>query len=113
MMAAILVVGTVLVLVIAIAASLAETRRREAALADIASRLGGASDTTTASGTSHGVRVAFRYATRGSGKSSQPWTEIDAELPSKYPLAIYVRRHGRSDWSQIQRGEMIDVIVGD
>lgn len=57
--------------------------------------------------------VEYRFATRGSGKSTTYWTEIDAEVPPQYPLRLFVRKHGWADQGKIDRGEMIDVIVGD
>jgi hypothetical protein len=57
--------------------------------------------------------VEYRLTTRGSGKSTTYWTEIDAEIPARYPLRMFVRKHGWLDQGKIDRGEMVDVIVGD
>jgi len=59
------------------------------------------------------AKVEFRFTTRGSGKSTTYWTEIDAEIPAKYPLRLFIRKHGWLDQGKIDRGEMVDVIVGD
>ena len=67
----------------------------------------------TASGKKLGPRVVLTYAMRGSGSSAQAWTEIAVDLPRGCPLAIHVRRHGWRDQRKIERGEMIDVQVGD
>jgi hypothetical protein len=60
-----------------------------------------------------GQHVTFWRARRPVGKSSVPWTEIDVEIPRVYPLAIYVRRQRTGDRVAIERGETIDVEVGD
>jgi hypothetical protein len=60
-----------------------------------------------------GQHVTFWRARRPVGKSSVPWTEIDIEIPRVYPLAIYVRRQRAGDRTAIDRGETIDVEVGD
>jgi hypothetical protein len=60
-----------------------------------------------------GQHVTFWRARRPVGKSSVPWTEIDIEIPRVYPLAVYVRRQRAGDRAAIERGETIDVEVGD
>ena len=78
-------------------------------------KLGGGKDVEkrVAWGEIGGAQIGFRMTTRGSGKSTTYWTEVDAELPAKYPLRLFVRRHGWRDQTKIDRGEMVDVIVGD
>jgi hypothetical protein len=101
------------ILVAAIGSGVRGGAKRRDALGELAARLSGTSESNTATGTCRGVKVTYRFETRGSGSNSESWTEIDAEVSAKYPLAIHVRRHGRSDWSRIERGEMVDVIIGD
>ncbi|MEO9155022.1 MAG: hypothetical protein ABI591_05430 [Kofleriaceae bacterium] len=60
-----------------------------------------------------GDRVKFWRVRRPIGKSSVPWTEIDVEIPRVYPLAIYVRRQRGGDRAAVERGEAIDVEIGD
>ena len=97
----------------AIAAGGRQAEQRKTALGQIADHLRGSHDGSSASGESHGVAVTFRYATRGSGSSSESWTEIDAEVPRAYPLSIHVRRHAWRDRARIASGEMIDIQLGD
>lgn len=60
-----------------------------------------------------GATISFRMTSRGAGKHKTFWTEVDAEIPEKYPLLLLVRKHGFFDQGKIDRGEMVDVIVGD
>jgi hypothetical protein len=62
---------------------------------------------------SSGNRVTFSRTRRAYGKSSVPWTEIDVEIPRVYPLAMFVRKQRHSDEAPIERGETIDVVLGD
>jgi hypothetical protein len=64
-------------------------------------------------GTFGGVDTTVHYATRGSGNSTTRWTYVDCRLPAGYPLALHVRRHRWLDRGKVERGEMIDVVVGD
>jgi hypothetical protein len=98
---------------IALALSHASAERRRGTLARIAEGLvEGACQPATATGVCRDLEVSYTFVTRGSGSTSETWTEIAAAIPAKYPLSIHVRRHGRSDWARIERGEMVDVIVG-
>jgi hypothetical protein len=78
-------------------------------------KLGGGKDLEkrTAWGQIGGADIWFRMTTRGSGKSTTYWTEVDAEIPSKYPLRLFIRKHGWGDSGKVERGDMVDVIVGD
>ncbi|MBA3502073.1 MAG: hypothetical protein H0T65_17045 [Deltaproteobacteria bacterium] len=78
-------------------------------------KLGGGKDVEQrlAWGDVGGAKIWFRMTTRGSGKSTTYWTEVDAEIPEKYPLLLLVRKHGWLDKGKIERGEMVDVVVGD
>jgi hypothetical protein len=99
---------------IVIALVKAQTARRNSAIARIAMHLeGDMHDGAEVRGTHRGVRMTYRFATRGSGSSSESWTEVEADVPAAYPLAIHVRRHGWGDRTNIERGNMIDVEVGD
>src|SRR5882724_9075662 len=109
---AFLVVGVLSV--VAIGLALSTTQRRRGAISDIAIAIGGRADRASVTGARHGVAVELRFTTRsGPDSSSESWTEIDAELPAKYPLAIYVRRHGWRDRAKIERGKMVDLELGD
>lgn len=88
-------------------------QRRDTALGQIAAHLGGESQGGSAFGKIDGVPIVVRFGTRGSGSDTQPWTEIDVEVPRAYPLAIYIRRHAWLDQGRIERGDMIDVQLGD
>jgi hypothetical protein len=88
-------------------------RRVNARLAQIASQLGGQAGSNAAVGRHGGVPVTYRFASRGAGSTSESWTEIDVDVPQAYPLELHLRRHLRSDFPQIERGEMIDVQLGD
>jgi hypothetical protein len=78
-------------------------------------KLGGGKDVEKriAWGEIGGAQIWFRMTTRGSGKSTTYWTEVDAEIPEKYPLRLFVRKHGWGDQGKIERGDMVDVVVGD
>ena len=96
------------------AGTVAEYRRpRHLELDQIAEHVGGAAERNQVSGRCHGVAVTFRFASRGSGSDAQRWTEIEADLPASYPLAIHVRRREPSDGPRIARGALIDVALGD
>lgn len=112
MLGSLVVVGT-LVIILVVHARARATRTE--ALSIAAAILGGEYSVPdgAAWGTKLGPRVELKYTTRGSGSSSESWTEIAVDLPPGYPLAVFVRRHGLGDRSQVARGEMVDVEVGD
>jgi hypothetical protein len=98
------------------AANASQAKRVEISLSSIAAKLeNGAYDLEKrlAYGEVGGANVWFRYVVRGSGKHKQSWTEVEAEIPAQYPLRLFVRKHGFFDQSKIDRGDMVDVIVGD
>jgi hypothetical protein len=89
-------------------------QRNRRRLQQLSARLDGEPDTKSSFLIARGgQRVKFWRARRPVGKTSVPWTEIDVEIPRVYPLAMYVRRQRRSDAGPIERGETIDVEVGD
>lgn len=100
---------------LAIWAVMRGNQRRRTALEAIASKLSGAADVkhANASGTLAGIPITLRYTTRGSGSNSESWTEIDAQPPAGYPLSLTLRAHGWFDGGKIERGDLVDVIVGD
>lgn len=112
-MIAFALIVTVGVIVIAIAATSAASSKRKGVLERVAAELGGTSTSNGLRGAIDGVAVSLDYETRGSGSSSESWTYFGAALPGGYPLALAIDRHGWFDRGKIERGEMIDVIVGD
>lgn len=102
------------VLVIAAIAARASSARKKSNLAQIGALLGGGHDGSgSAWGSALGAPATLRFVTRGSGSNSETWTEIDVELPARYPLALQVRHHGWFDQGKIARGEMVDITFGD
>ena len=92
-------------------ANRASTTDRLLALAKV---LGGhVTSTNEVTGLCEGVPLTYRFVTRGAGSNSEQWTEVRAAIPDAYPLAIYMRRQGWLDRGKIERGELIDVEVGD
>ncbi|MEO8704974.1 MAG: hypothetical protein ABI867_33285, partial [Kofleriaceae bacterium] len=61
----------------------------------------------------HGASAELWFVTHGSGSSAESWTEIDVVLPKLYPLAMHVRRHEWLDTGSIERGMMVDVVLGE
>src|SRR5258705_6304833 len=68
------------IIILAIGSSARGGVKRRDVLAELATRLSGTSESNTVTGTCRGVRVQYRLETRGSGSSSESWTEIDAEV---------------------------------
>lgn len=100
--------------VAAVAISSLSKKNKSDKLDSIAALLGGGSDKKGyAWGDALGAMAHLRFVTRGSGSSSESWTEIDVDLPAKYPFEMLIRRHGWFDRGKIERGTMIDVEVGD
>lgn len=87
--------------------------RRRTMLARVSERLGGEHDATSAAwGSALGPYATFSFVKRRN-RSSKLWTEIDVELPGRYPLTLHVRRHNLFDKLAIERGNMVDIEVGD
>jgi hypothetical protein len=112
-----LVISLVLVLAFVVMTIVFAERNQRAKLQQdvlaIANELGGQISGQSVYATVDGVETVFRLAVRGSGKSAQRWTEVEVEVPAKYPLTLLVRRHEWRDGGKIERGEMVDVELGD
>jgi hypothetical protein len=95
-----------------------ENRQREnrhTSLAEIGKILGGGHDPKgSAWGSALGAPTMLRFTSRCDGSDSDPesWTEIDVDLPPA-PFLLKLRRHDRPDRQEIDRGTMVDVVVGD
>jgi hypothetical protein len=102
------------VVVVGIAAlTRSQRKKRQTVLERIGHMLGGGTDAScTAWGPVLGITTTYRFTTRGSSSTSENWTEIEVDLPP-YPLSFNIRRHGWLDRGRIERGTMVDVIVGD
>lgn len=110
------ILGIVVCVIWIFAAGASQAKRVIEVLAAVASKLDrGRHDTKQriATGEVDGVDVAFRYVVRGSGKHAQQWTEIEVAVPPQYPLRLFIRKHGWLDSGKIERGDMVDVVVGD
>jgi hypothetical protein len=106
----------ILVTIVVVAVAIARNRaKRRDALQMVVELLGGQalSDDVSVSGSFEHVATAVRFGTRGSGKSAQSWTYVDCQLPAGYPLSLHLRRHRWLDDGKIERGEMVDVQIGD
>jgi hypothetical protein len=99
---------------VALVVSRVSNSRKKARLAELGTLLGGGHDErSSAWGSALGAPARLRFVTRGSGRTSESWTEIDVELPAHYPFALHIRHHGWFDQGKIERGEMVDITVGD
>lgn len=112
------VITVLFVVGLLIAAGIGNTKQKEklrVTFATLGNKLAGGHDagTRTAWGEIGGAKVTFRFVVRGSGKHAQSWTEIEAEIPRRYPFRLFIRKHGWRDHGQIERGEMVDIQVGD
>lgn len=110
--------GVLLLVGIFVAAAISSSRQKEKTeklLRWLGENLHGGHDTKVklAWGEVGGAKIWYRLTTRGSGKSTTYWTEVDVEVPSQYPLRFFLRKHGWLDQGKIERGEMVDVIVGE
>lgn len=86
--------------------------RERQRLAAIGELLGGGSSFSSAWGSALGVRATLRWRRRDRDRR-QPWTEITAELPAKLPFVMALRPQGWLDRRSIDRGKLVDVVVGD
>jgi hypothetical protein len=91
--------GTFAVIVWGSAAAAEAVERRRDVLTELAGKLGGVSTGASVLGRVRERRVSVRYTTRGEGSWSEAWTQVDAELPSTFPLELIVaaRRGFASD----------------
>lgn len=109
-----IVVAMFIVGAVVLAAGAVSKDKRTTQLKAIGGLLGGGQDGKGhAWGDAFGIMADLRFVTRGSGSSSETWTEIDVELPSRYPFSLLLRRQGWLDARKIEKGEMVDVEVGD
>jgi len=68
--------------------------------------------TGTATCVARGFKVVFRFATRGSGSSSEPWTEADVEVATA-PLTLHLVPETRRMKRNVERGLAVDVQLGE
>lgn len=112
-MSAALVLGFVLLALFAISRGIGQRAARRSFLAELAAELGGSASTNGLQCTYRGVATRFAFETRGSGSHSESWTYVECALPAGYPFTLHVDRHGFFDAGKIERGTMVDVVVGD
>lgn len=86
-----------------------QERQRLAAIGEL---LGGGSNFSSAWGSALGVRATLRWQ-RKDRDNRQPWTEITAELPANLPFVMALRPQGWLERRSIDRGKLVDVVVGD
>lgn len=89
--------------------------RMRASLTAVSSLLGGGHDLGgfVAWGDALGAPVTFAFVSRPAGAGTERWTEIEVKLPARYPLVLRLRRHAPHDRERVERGELIDVDLGD
>lgn len=107
-------IAFVILIAIAIVAFAAyQGRGRRNVLAELARAMGGQATSNSAAGTYARVATRLAFESRGTGSTSENWTYVDCALPPGYPFTLHLERHGWFDAGKIERGEMIDVVVGD
>jgi len=79
----------------------------------IAAALGGMVEGSSVVASRDGVELRVTRATRGSGKSKEHWSYVDAPLPPGESLTLNVVTHGLFERGAIARGTMIDLTTGD
>ncbi len=99
--------------VIGLSLLLLERSGRTSLLKRISARLGGEHDATGAWGDALGPYVTLSFVQRRGGRRPPRWTEIDVELPRRYPLFLNIRRHSSRDKGANARGSMVDLEIGD
>jgi hypothetical protein len=110
----IVVIAGGLVAVVIAWANISSRRLMNDRLLALAKTLGGhLTSGNSVAGTYRHIQVNYRFVSRGSGSSTEQWTEVRAQLPDAYPLAIYIRRQGWLDRGRIERGEVVDVELSD
>ena len=88
-------------------------RRLDGRLLRIADALYGELRGLTAVGRRRGHSVLYRFEHGSFGRSTEPWTEVIVALPRRYPLELHLRRQTPRDQARIERGDLIDVEIGD
>ncbi|MEP6861324.1 MAG: hypothetical protein ABJE66_11920 [Deltaproteobacteria bacterium] len=103
-----------LVAVVVAWSNIASRRVMNDRLFELAKSLGGhLSSGNSVAGTYRHIQVNYRFVTRGSGSNAEQWTEVRAQLPGAYPLAIFIRRQAWLDRGRIERGQVVDVELSD
>lgn len=104
---------SILAVVFGLGMMLFDRSRHRTMLERVSERLGGEHDATSAAwGSALGAYATLSFVKR-SNLSSKLWTEIDVELPGRYPLTLNIRRHNVFDKIAVERGNMVDIEVGD
>jgi hypothetical protein len=82
-------------------------------LEQIARDLDGMTQGSSVVGRRHGVDVLLSLTTRGDSSNTQPWTEVRADLPAKYPLELHVVHQDQGHERDVRDGMMVDITVGN
>ncbi len=82
-------------------------------LSALAAALGGSASGATAFGARCGTPVRVELVTRGTGRTAEEWTVLEAVLPAGYPLALHIRRHHWLGVTRVARGGVVDLPLGD
>lgn len=98
-------VGMVAVVLLYAGLRVAEKRRHRLGAAAYALGAMYIVDSGTIRGVLHGFGYDYKFATRGSGSSSESWTELEVALAPGYPFALRFEDHKHHD-------EVVDVRVG-
>lgn len=69
-------------------------------------------DTGIARATVRGLPVRFHFTTRGSGSSSESWTEVEVDVPHE-PVVLSLRLQTKRDWILVRDGLAIDIQLGN
>ncbi|MCB9559685.1 MAG: hypothetical protein H6708_04695 [Kofleriaceae bacterium] len=112
-MIAVVVIAAVTIVIAAVASAHASQERRKGSLEQLSAWLHGLVEGNAVTGTLDGVKVRLAYESRGSGTAEESWTYVEAPLPPAYPLTLHVEAHRMFDRGKIERGEMVDIVVGD
>ena len=64
-------------------------------------------------GRSRGMPTTFRFVTRGSGSSSEPWTEVEVTVPAATMFEMELRPQTPAETRRVATGRAIDVELGD
>ena len=69
-------------------------------------------DTGVARATVRGLPLRFHFTSRGSGSSSESWTEVEVDVPHE-PLVLSLRLQTKRDWILVRDGLAVDIQLGD